>query len=307
MEVTTLLGWYTDLNGDKYIMFDNSKIESYANRSYATKGGFNLVEIITGFSYEIDGHAVSQETYSKMLSRVLNYKKYKQEKEKYMINNYYDYLYSNWNIGDVLKNVGRIEDIISKDSSIGFTTNKLNYPWGERKNTAINNKNKGDFNMPKIKDYKYIKNNGVTIVEWSDGTITKVIHDPATADQFTGFVTAIAKKAMGNRGKMLSEWERLVIKPVEDAKKKAEKERLEAEKKAEEERIHAEARAKRKAKKEEREKAKDIDFIAKEILDDYKSNTLWEEAKKVAIEKYGVPQSYFDCETNTVNSTLESK
>ena len=147
---------------------------------------------------------------------------------------------------------------------------------------------------PQIVDYKYIAENGVTIIKWSDNTSTTVTCDPKTADQYTGFVTAIAKKAFGNGGKMLSEWDRLVIKPIEDAKKAEEKAKIEAEKKAKEDKIHAEAKAKRDAKKAKRKKQREIEKLAKQIADEYYMQELTEEAEKLAIKKYGVPKSYLD-------------
>lgn len=149
-------------------------------------------------------------------------------------------------------------------------------------------------NIPKIVDYKYIAENGVTIIRWSDSTSTTVTCDPKTADQYTGFVTAIAKKAFGNGGKMLSEWDRLVIKPIEDAKKAEEKAKIEAEKKAKEDKIHAEAKAKRDAKKAERKRKREIEKLAKQIADEYYAQELTEEAEKLAVKKYGVPKSYLD-------------
>ena len=53
--------------------------------------------------------------------------------------------------------------------------------------------------MPNIKNYTYIDHIGLTTIEWSDGTKTTVrAENPARADQYTGFVTAYAKKAAGN-------------------------------------------------------------------------------------------------------------
>lgn len=147
---------------------------------------------------------------------------------------------------------------------------------------------------PQIVDYKYIAENGVTIIKWSDSTSTTVTCDPKTADQYTGFVTAIAKKAFGNGGKMLSEWDRLVIKPIEDAKKAEKKAKIEAEKKAKEDKIHAEAKAKRDAKKAKRKKQREIEKLAKQIADEYYAQELTEEAEKLAVKKYGVPKSYLD-------------
>lgn len=83
--------------------------------------------------------------------------------------------------------------------------------------------------VPGIKDYKW--QDKVTTIIWDDGTKTVVKPDsPSTADQYTGFAIAIAKKAMGNDnslGKLIDEW--TVKRPK---KLKAERAKLEAEKKA---------------------------------------------------------------------------
>lgn len=159
--------------------------------------------------------------------------------------------------------------------------------------------------MPKIVDYKYIEHDKVTKIKWSDGSETVVCGSGDDATQFCGYVCAIAKKAMGNNGKMLAEWDRLVVKPIERAKKAEEKKRLAAEKKAEEERIHKEAKAKRMAKnakyyeeREKRRKQREIETLAEQIAKEYEQDKLYAEAMKLAIEKYKVPCNYFtdDCD-----------
>lgn len=155
--------------------------------------------------------------------------------------------------------------------------------------------------MPKIVDYTYIEHDKVTKIKWSDGSTTVVCGSGDDATQFCGFVCAIAKKAMGNNGKMLAEWDRLVVKPVERAKKAEEKKRLAAEKKAEEERIREEAKAKRMAKnakyyeeREKRRKQREVEALAEQIVKEYEQDKLYAEAMKLAIEKYKVPCNYFD-------------
>ena len=159
--------------------------------------------------------------------------------------------------------------------------------------------------MPKIVDYTYIEHDKVTKIKWSDGSETVVCGSGDDATQFCGYVCAIAKKAMGNNGKMLAEWDRLVVKPVERAKKAEEKKRLAAEKKAEEERIREEARAKRMAKnakyyeeREKRRKQREVEALAEQIAKEYEQDKLYAEAMKLAIEKYKVPCNYFadDCD-----------
>ena len=159
--------------------------------------------------------------------------------------------------------------------------------------------------MPKIVDYTYIEHDKVTKIRWSDGSETVVCGSGDDATQFCGYVCAIAKKAMGNNGKMLAEWDRLVVKPVERAKKAEEKKRLAAEKKAEEERIREEAKAKRMAKnakyyeeREKRRKQREVEALAEQIAKEYEQDKLYAEAMKLAIEKYKVPCNYFadDCD-----------
>ena len=177
-------------------------------------------------------------------------------------------------------------------------------PAWEVNNPALKNIKENE-DMPKIVDYTYIEHDKVTKIKWSDGSETVVCGSDDNATQFCGYVCAIAKKAMGNNGKMLAEWDRLVVKPVERAKKAEEKKRLAAEKKAEEERIREEAKAKRMAKnakyyeeREKRRKQREIETLAEQIAKEYEQDKLYAEAMKLAIEKYKVPCNYFanDCD-----------
>lgn len=174
----------------------------------------------------------------------------------------------------------------------------------EANNPSLKTKKENE-DMPKIVDYTYIEHDKVTKIKWSDGSETVVCGSGDDATQFCGYVCAIAKKAMGNNGKMLAEWDRLVVKPVERAKKAEEKKRLAAEKKAEEERIREEARAKRMAKnakyyeeREKRRKQREVEALAEQIAKEYEQDKLYAEAMKLAIEKYKVPCNYFadDCD-----------
>ena len=181
-------------------------------------------------------------------------------------------------------------------------------PAWKANNPALKNIKENE-NMPKIVDYTYIEHDKVTKIKWSDGSTTVVCGSGDDATQFCGYVCAIAKKAMGNNGKMLAEWDRLVVKPVERAKKAEEKKRLAAEKKAEEERIREEAKAKRMAKnakyyeeREKRRKQREVETLAEQIAKEYEQDKLYAEAMKLAIEKYKVPCNYFaddcDCHCN---------
>lgn len=201
-----------------------------------------------------------------------------------------------------------VEDYIDRHNHMGTSPltslcNNVTQKFMEH----INSKENED--MPKIVDYTYIEHDKVTKIKWSDGSETVVCGSGDDATQFCGYVCAIAKKAMGNNGKMLAEWDRLVVKPVERAKKAEEKKRLTAEKKAEEERIREEAKAKRMAKnakyyeeREKRRKQREIETLAEQIAKEYEQDKLYAEAMKLAIEKYKVPCNYFsddcDCHCN---------
>lgn len=129
--------------------------------------------------------------------------------------------------------------------------------------------------MPDIVNYTYNATTAVTTIEWSDGTKTTArAEDPSTANSYTGFVTAYAKKAAGNNNtinKLYDEW--AVEKPAREAKAQ-----IKANAAALEEQRIAK---KRKAKKEQYL----IRKRAAEINKEY-------EAKKLAHEKYGVPMDY---------------
>lgn len=126
--------------------------------------------------------------------------------------------------------------------------------------------------MPKIIDYKYIEDAAVTIIKWADGTQTVVkAENPETADRYTGFVTAYAKKAAGNDNtinNLFDEWAIKKPKRETDAQIKANAEELENRRIAK----------KRKEKKEEYLTKK----RAAEIAREYK-------ARQLAHEKYGIP------------------
>ena len=126
--------------------------------------------------------------------------------------------------------------------------------------------------MPNIKNYTYIDHIGLTTIEWSDGTKTTVrAENPARADQYTGFVTAYAKKAAGNTNNinnLFDEW--TIERPKREAKRGAEE--LAA-------RLEAHEKQERENKKREKR------LIRREALRLKREY----EAKKLAKEKYGVP------------------
>lgn len=135
--------------------------------------------------------------------------------------------------------------------------------------------------MPDIINYNYNATTAVTTIEWSDGTKTTArAEDPSTANGYTGFVTAYAKKAAGNNNtinRLYDEW--AVKKPAREMKEQIKANAAELEK----QRIAK----KRKAKKEQYL----IRKRAAEINKEY-------EAKKLAHEKYGVPMDFKAGDTN---------
>lgn len=140
--------------------------------------------------------------------------------------------------------------------------------------SRLKNEKRNDYNMrmPEISNYTYNDKIGLTTIEWCDGTKTIVrAENPDKADQFTGFMTAYAKKAAGNNNAINDLFDKWVIeKPKKEAELKAKKDRIIAENKAKEER----ARKKREKHLIRRE--------ALRIKREY-------EAKKLAHEKYNIP------------------
>lgn len=138
--------------------------------------------------------------------------------------------------------------------------------------------------MPSITKYTYNEETTVTTINWSDNTKTIVRAEyPETADPYTGFVTAYAKKAAGNSNKinnLFDEW--AIEKPKKEAELKANNEKMKQE--------AMEREANRKAKRERR-------IIRKEALRLKREY----EAKKLAQEKYGIPMELDN--TNTKNFT----
>ena len=128
-------------------------------------------------------------------------------------------------------------------------------------------------NMPGIKDYTYNSKIGLTIIKWYDGTKTVVkAENPDTADQYTGFVTAYAKKAAGNNSNinnLYDKWTIEIPKQMPDTDKMVEK------MKAEE------------AQKKERNRKKREKYIIHKMALQRKREF---EARKLASEKYGIPE-----------------
>ena len=126
--------------------------------------------------------------------------------------------------------------------------------------------------MPNIKNYTYIDYIGLTTIEWSDGTKTTVrAENPARADQYTGFVTAYAKKAAGNTNNINNLFDEWAIERPEKEKKRLCDELI--------------ARLEAHEKQERENKKREKRLIRREALKLKREY----EAKKLAQEKYGVP------------------
>lgn len=168
---------------------------------------------------------------------------------------------------------------VSEHGQICYIIDNDRWVWSKEMFVSKTNTTKDDFlknkrenNMPSIKTYKYNPEIALTTIEWVDGTKTTArAENPNEADPYTGFVTAVAKKACGNDNtinKLYDEW--AIKKPA----KELEKQILINNKSIEEKRIAE----KRKAKKEKW-------LIHKEALRLKREY----EAKKLAHEKYGIP------------------
>ena len=149
---------------------------------------------------------------------------------------------------------------------------------------------KGDNNMKNltITNCKYNPETKTTTIWWSDNSQTSVTADPNTeANEFTGFCAACAKKLFGNKSTYLNQFDKWAVKKPEQEKKKVELEKAKAEEQA---KINAE--------KAERAKARKIKRLAKKWANDYKTTNerleIYEAAEKLAKEKYGVPNEYFE-------------
>lgn len=145
--------------------------------------------------------------------------------------------------------------------------------------TIVNTKENENMNMRKvcyeIADYKYDPKTGETYIKWDDKSETRVKPEAGTEpDQFVGFVTAYAKKAAGNTGRINSFFTQWAIKkPKLDAEEKAKKKAAKAEAKR--------IAEKRKAKKEKW-------LLRREAIRRKRAY----EAAQLAHEEYGVPMDF---------------
>jgi len=186
----------------------------------------------------------------------------------------------NWVSNDMEEYVGRILTIshIVRNDIYGvaykmqetyFTFDERGLELVEKENDTMKVKN---INMPEIVNYTYDFETGKTTIKWSDKTETTVASEnPDTADQYTGFVTAIAKRATGNTSHINNLFDKWAIKkPIQD-------------KIAEEKRIAEDIENKRIA---EKRKAKRENWLIRREAIRIKREY---EARKLANEKYGVP------------------
>ena len=150
-----------------------------------------------------------------------------------------------------------------------FALDERGLELAEKENDAMKVKN---INMPEIVNYTYDSETGKTTIKWSDKTETTVVSEnPDTADQYTGFVTAIAKRATGNTSHINNLFDKWAIKkPIQD-------------KIAEEKRIAEDIENKRIAEKRKAKREKWL--ICREAIRIKREY----EARKLANEKYGVP------------------
>lgn len=149
-----------------------------------------------------------------------------------------------------------------------FKTTPISSTSKSKENNNMNNRKV----CYEIIDYKYDDQTGETYIKWDDKSETRVKPEAGTEpDQFVGFVTAYAKKAAGNTGRINSFFTQWAIKkPKLDAEEKAKKKaaKVEAKRIAE----------KRKAKREKWLVRKEALRIKREY-----------EAAQLAHEEYGVP------------------
>jgi hypothetical protein len=153
----------------------------------------------------------------------------------------------------------------------------------EMKNTNNNKKN-----MITIRNYTYETATGKTTIYWSDNTQTTVVAEPNTkSSQYVGFVSACAKKLFGNKSTYLNQFDKWTVKKPEQERKKAEAEKTKAEE-----------QAKIEAERAERAKARKIEKLAKKWVNEYRMKNedieICREARKLAKEKYYIPEDWFN-------------
>lgn len=181
------------------------------------------------------------------------------------------------NMGEYVGRILTISHIVRNDiygvaykmQETHFTFDERGLELVEKENDTMKVKN---INMPEIVNYIYNSETGKTTIKWSDKTETTVVSEnPDTADQYTGFVTAIAKRSTGNTSHINNLFDKWAIKkPIQD-------------KIAEEKRIAEDIENKRIADKRKTKREKWL--IRREAIRIKREY----EARKLANEKYGVP------------------
>lgn len=255
---------YKDITGKKHLAKKDATLETLDVYTYAEGNFMHPKKVIIGHKYHIDENAVTKETFN-MVKEMLNNININQNAKIYVDNGkiYIDTLNQNGKVCGKRAECGVIDEWYGKD----------------------------DFTIPNITSYNFYPKQGTTKLTFDDGTTTVVqSKDPETADVYTGFVSAIAKRAMGNKGGMLKAYHKFVEQPEIDkklAEEKAKREAEEEKKRAEEER--------------QREERETIESLAQSYKQDYDSEQelvkfqkQLEQAKKLAHDKYGVPYEYFD-------------
>lgn len=174
-----------------------------------------------------------------------------------------------WAMTECIGMITTISAVRDNRDGTAYILNGLTYSFDERGLELIEKRN---IYMPDIVDYNYNTTTAVTTIKWSDGTKTSVrAEDPNTANQYSGFVAAYAKKAAGNNNtinKLFDEW--AVNKPAREMKAQ----------------IKANAAALEKRKIAEKRKAKREKWLIRKEAIRIKREY---EAKKLAAEKYDVP------------------
>lgn len=186
------------------------------------------------------------------------------------------------NMGRYIGTIATISNILSEDTyGVSYLIKDISYNFDERGLELVEKENGimkvKNTNIPEIVNYTYNSETGKTTIKWSDKTETTVVSEnPDTADQYTGFVTAIAKRAMGNTSHVNNLFDKWAIKkPIQD-------------KISEEKRITQEIENKRIADKRRAKREKWL--IRREAIRIKREY----EARKLANEKYGVPMDNED-------------
>ena len=281
---------YKDITGKKHLAKKDATLETLDVYTYAEENFMHPKKVIIGHKYHIDENAVTKETFN-MVKEMLNNININQNAKIYVDNGkiYIDTLNQNGKVCGKRADHVVFDDFNNSDiQQIQQAIDSVTAPFIRNSKENIVKEND---TMPNITSYNFYPKQGTTKLTFDDGTTTVVqSKDPETADIYTGFVSAIAKRAMGNKGGMLKAYHKFVEQPEIDkklAEEKAKREAEEEKKRAEEER-----------KREERET---IESLAQSYKQDYDSEQeltkfkkQLEQAKKLAHDKYGVPYEYFD-------------